>query len=215
LVVIAIITILAAILFPVFARARENARRASCQSNLKQIALGIFMYNQDYDEMLPGADYVNGWADAMQPYLKSTQIFQCPSETNAGSSNPAATGNPGYTDYWYNLSTSGKSDASFAAPSLTDLLGDGSSSSASYWIWPGGGTGTCTPWTAAAPKADLGSSGAHRHLTGANLAFADGHVKWEKGVSDSSTSLSGVYTSCTGTAHGMPTFSPQDADVGS
>lgn len=41
LVVIAIIAILAAILFPVFARARENARRASCQSNLKQIGLGI------------------------------------------------------------------------------------------------------------------------------------------------------------------------------
>ena len=41
LVVIAIITILAAILFPVFARARENARRSSCSSNLKQIALGI------------------------------------------------------------------------------------------------------------------------------------------------------------------------------
>jgi len=50
LVVIAIIAILAAILFPVFARARENARRASCQSNLKQIGLGMFMYLQDYDE---------------------------------------------------------------------------------------------------------------------------------------------------------------------
>ena len=56
LVVIAIIAILAAILFPVFARARENARRASCQSNLKQIGLGIFQYTQDYDEkMRPAA----------------------------------------------------------------------------------------------------------------------------------------------------------------
>ena len=53
LVVIAIISILAAILFPAFARARENARRASCQSNLKQIGLGIFQYTQDYDERLP------------------------------------------------------------------------------------------------------------------------------------------------------------------
>lgn len=52
LVVIAIIAILAAILFPVFARARENARRSSCQSNLKQIALGWMQYNQDYDEMM-------------------------------------------------------------------------------------------------------------------------------------------------------------------
>src|SRR5471030_2874670 len=52
LVVIAIIAILAAILFPVFARARENARRASCQSNLKQIGLGLAQYTQDYDECI-------------------------------------------------------------------------------------------------------------------------------------------------------------------
>lgn len=53
LVVIAIIAILAAILFPVFARARENARRSSCMSNLKQIGLGIIQYTQDYDERYP------------------------------------------------------------------------------------------------------------------------------------------------------------------
>ncbi len=53
LVVIAIIAILAAILFPVFARARENARRSSCTSNLKQIGLGIIQYAQDYDEKYP------------------------------------------------------------------------------------------------------------------------------------------------------------------
>src|SRR5688500_20208201 len=55
LVVIAIIALLAAILFPVFARARENARRTSCQSNLKQIGLGIVQYYQDYDECLPAS----------------------------------------------------------------------------------------------------------------------------------------------------------------
>src|SRR4051812_17971231 len=53
LIVIAIIAIIAAILFPVFARARENARRASCQSNLKQIGLAIMQYTQDNDERLP------------------------------------------------------------------------------------------------------------------------------------------------------------------
>lgn len=53
LVVIAIISILAVILFPVFARARENARRTSCLSNLKQIGLGIMQYTQDYDEVYP------------------------------------------------------------------------------------------------------------------------------------------------------------------
>lgn len=53
LVVIAIIAILAAILFPVFARARENARRASCTSNLKQLGLAVMQYTQDYDEQFP------------------------------------------------------------------------------------------------------------------------------------------------------------------
>ena len=48
-----IIAILAAILFPVFAKAREKARQASCVSNVKQIGLGILMYASDYDERLP------------------------------------------------------------------------------------------------------------------------------------------------------------------
>jgi prepilin-type N-terminal cleavage/methylation domain-containing protein len=55
LVVIAIIAILAAILFPVFAQAREKGRQASCMSNLKQLALGVVQYTQDYDEMQPHA----------------------------------------------------------------------------------------------------------------------------------------------------------------
>jgi prepilin-type N-terminal cleavage/methylation domain-containing protein len=53
LIVIAIIALLAAILFPVFSRARESARRSSCASNLKQIGLGMLQYAQDYDEQLP------------------------------------------------------------------------------------------------------------------------------------------------------------------
>ncbi|RYX85051.1 DUF1559 domain-containing protein [bacterium] len=68
LVVIAIIAILAAILFPTFSRARENARRASCQSNLKQIGLGVAQYLQDYDALYPyiapGAASVTGRAPA-------------------------------------------------------------------------------------------------------------------------------------------------------
>jgi prepilin-type N-terminal cleavage/methylation domain-containing protein/prepilin-type processing-associated H-X9-DG protein len=88
LVVIAIIAILAAILFPVFARARENARRASCQSNLKQIGLGLMQYTQDYDEMLPPARNTTTpfpntpWHFLVQPYVKSYQLFRCPSNTS-------------------------------------------------------------------------------------------------------------------------------------
>ena len=102
LVVIAIIAILAAILFPAFARARENARRASCQSNLKQIGLGFAQYTQDYDEKLPnivqdGASASNKfisdytvWADMIQPYVKSAQLFVCSSNSYANSPTPSA-----------------------------------------------------------------------------------------------------------------------------
>ena len=100
LVVIAIIAILAAILFPVFARARENARRSSCQSNLKQIGLAFMQYSQDYDEAYPGAmnagimtsstDYNMGWDLMIAPYLgikvdpsSSPLIMQCPSDAAA------------------------------------------------------------------------------------------------------------------------------------
>ncbi len=80
LVVIAIISILAAILFPVFGRARENARRSSCQSNLKQIGLGLQQYAQDYDGWTPGSIIANlAWPSAIFPYVKSQQLFSCPS----------------------------------------------------------------------------------------------------------------------------------------
>ena len=86
LVVIAIIAILAAILFPVFGRARENARRSSCQSNLKQIGLGILQYTQDYDETMPQVSDsdtagAGSWRSAAQPYVKSKQLFRCPSQS--------------------------------------------------------------------------------------------------------------------------------------
>ena len=82
LVVIAIIAILAAILFPVFARARENARRSACSSNAKQIGLAILQYVQDFDEILPGVGVDNtaiSWRTRIEPYIKSKQVFVCPS----------------------------------------------------------------------------------------------------------------------------------------
>ena len=96
LVVIAIIALLAAILFPTFARARENARRSSCTSNVKQLASGMLMYVQDYDNTFPprpAAPSAPGpfpcrpcrtdggaWKGLVQPYVKSQQIFVCPSD---------------------------------------------------------------------------------------------------------------------------------------
>jgi len=96
LVVIAIISLLAAILFPVFTTAREKGRLAQCTSNLKQFGLGITQYCQDYDEGMPigitGKDEVGPQAAALagvpefdvaveiQPYVKSSQLFQCPDD---------------------------------------------------------------------------------------------------------------------------------------
>ena len=91
LVVIAIIAILAAILFPVFAQARGKARQTACLSNQKQIGTSLMMYQQDYDEMFPiryGAkDPTDGhqinWKDMLMPYIKSKDVFRCPSNPTA------------------------------------------------------------------------------------------------------------------------------------
>ena len=89
LVVIAIVAMLAAILFPVFQNVRENARRTSCQSNLKQLGLGFMQYTQDYDERLPmgtsagraNYGYGDGWAGRIFPFVQSTGVFACPDDS--------------------------------------------------------------------------------------------------------------------------------------
>lgn len=92
LIVIAIIAILAAILFPVFARAREQARKSYCMSNLKQMGLAEVQYSQDYDEVFTGGGIkgptygtngdTNSWMQLIFPYAKSVGIFQCLSQVN-------------------------------------------------------------------------------------------------------------------------------------
>jgi prepilin-type N-terminal cleavage/methylation domain-containing protein/prepilin-type processing-associated H-X9-DG protein len=117
LVVIAVIAILAAILFPVFAQARERARKASCQSNLKQIGAAFTMYVGDYDDAMPLSrpgfttacqrallwTQTSGWiANGLLPYTKSTAIWSCPSDGGTGRARDVdggACGIPGSPEY--------------------------------------------------------------------------------------------------------------------
>src|SRR5205807_48862 len=123
LVVIAIIAILAAILFPVFAKAREQARKTGCMNNVKNIALGNTMYVQDYDETFMPAEYTDyTWtgldkngkvhASPLEPYLRNKQINPCPSDTSAWK----ATGGKFPTSYAWSLKLSGLTLASVQYP---------------------------------------------------------------------------------------------------
>jgi prepilin-type N-terminal cleavage/methylation domain-containing protein/prepilin-type processing-associated H-X9-DG protein len=187
LVVIAIIAILAAILFPVFARARENARRASCQSNLKQIGLGIMQYTQDYDERLPGRrtssaaadEPTTNWALTLQPYVKSEQLFVCPSNPQNGVTNNtnrirrsyAANGtttNIGGTPPM-NHSTNAVALAQIGQTAQTILIGETTAEFSNLQI-DSDSTSTTTGY----------ASRVVNHLGVSNWLFVDGHVKATK-----------------------------------
>jgi prepilin-type N-terminal cleavage/methylation domain-containing protein/prepilin-type processing-associated H-X9-DG protein len=152
LVVIAIIAILAAILFPVFAQAREAARKASCQSNLKQLGTALLMYAQDYDETMPLEDGATGvqfnpltmpptaralsptslntrscvWAASMQSYVKNWNVFSCPSCPEVAFGNPILpTEKKVLFSYTYNGVVSNTSLAAFQNSSACILMWEG------------------------------------------------------------------------------------------
>jgi prepilin-type N-terminal cleavage/methylation domain-containing protein/prepilin-type processing-associated H-X9-DG protein len=200
LVVIAIIAILAAILFPVFARARENARRSSCQSNLKQIGLGMLQYAQDYDEkMLPLAifeptDMRYTWPHIVQPYIKSTQLFQCSSDTKTNqnmnsywASGPEAAGKNFHSSYVYNTEIGGTignsvSQSAIQTVATTIAVFDGGTGAGAVGSDPATWTQKSGGQFATRADGDVNSDDIYggpmsRHLETTNVLFADGHVK--------------------------------------
>ena len=178
LVVIAIIAILASILFPVFARAREKARQTSCMSNMKQLALAFEMYSQDNDETMPGCPNgdmgnglyggwvwyptfgapTNGYFDvtrgSLYSYVRNRQIFICPNDrTGSGCS--------------YEMNSYLRFAALAAIQSPADTL----------LLIPEDSAGTANDGYFDVPIGDIPL---RSHNDGLNLAYADGHVKWQK-----------------------------------
>lgn len=200
LVVIAIIAILAAILFPVFARARENARRTSCLSNVKQIGLGFLQYTQDYDEAFPLVSFptpADTWTTSMQPYLKSRQIFRCPSDSSAAwdavapntrltsygfnawmKPGPVALGGGATTPPYNNLA---RLQATAKVIIVSELSDTATNDHFPPYCWgPAPESSACPPnaWNAATGRAN--GIATERHLEGFNSLYADGHAKWNK-----------------------------------
>ena len=209
LVVIAIIAILAAILFPVFARARENARRASCQSNLKQFGLAIEQYKQDYDGIYPYARKVGGtdswYGSYLEPYIKSRQMIFCPSA-------PAPPGTGTWPiHYSYNIAFgyvlgtastapvtycgqahhiyTGIRESAVTSPTTSIIVAD---AALVRWHWRStvaesalAETHYNAMWPQVVTTPLVQNMGYEKslHFDGVNALYADGHVKWSKAQS--------------------------------
>jgi len=202
LVVIAIIAILAAILFPVFATARAAARKASCQSNLKQLGLAIKQYETDYDGWTVtggGECFGSGpccskatpnpglqWQWLIQPYVKNWGVYKCPSDTTPAQNRPVS-----YVENNWFTNGNPIHEARVQAPAETVKLID--STEASWANWPADPRetegvkmiGDLTLWNAwdRITRVDPGwgwSDPSPRHGGGNNVLYYDGHVKWVK-----------------------------------
>ena len=229
LVVIAIISIFASILFPVFARARENARRASCMNNLKQIGLAIMQYTQDYDERYPaaldgpaggpynthvttgwpgakfsinGSSHLVSWMDMIFPYVKSTQIFVCPSQPD---SHTLTGGLWDASFYGYNSGISGYGNDRYGKPwgsrNMGNLLAEIQRPSETIMVMDylsqyNDQVSAITFVNSAAGT----NTNVSPHFSGTNIGFADGHAKWMK-----TSQIVGTYT------YNTPTSSTQAA----
>jgi prepilin-type processing-associated H-X9-DG protein len=153
------IAILAAILFPVFAQAREKARQTACLSNVKMMSTGIMMYAQDYDERFPIAEQ---WTTGIEPYTKNERIFNCPTLNPAsqyGSESSGSSGSVVYS-YGFNKELSRLEMYKILDPRSAVMLFESDKKTKD----------------ATDPLESIANP--PRHSQGNNFGYADGHAKW-------------------------------------
>ena len=157
LTVIAIIAILAAILFPVFAKAREKAEQTQCVNNCKQLGTAMSMYATDYDSRFPLINGPGGgiaapavyWPVQLNPYTKNDQIMICPNTTqdgqnfNSTTTPKPTTGNPGVS-YGMNINLDGVKITRVIYPGNTALIFDCITDNGACWGDAGNGFGNST-----------------------------------------------------------------------
>jgi prepilin-type processing-associated H-X9-DG protein len=178
--VIAIIGILAAILFPVFAQAQAKAAQNNCLSNVKQIQLSWIMYASDNNNVGPlelqgpqyPPNYDMQWPSEVLPYIKNLQIFLCPSDPApfaTAPGNTVAVLSYGRNDYWDSNPNGGISWYWISYPAemfcimdavTQDVESDAPLSQTLFDIATNGTASTC------------------RHSGGCNVGYLDGHAKW-------------------------------------
>jgi prepilin-type N-terminal cleavage/methylation domain-containing protein/prepilin-type processing-associated H-X9-DG protein len=194
LVVIAIIAILAAILFPVFAQARDKARSAACLSNCKQMALGVHMYAQDYDEKIPAAfsewsadytdykgtlnkNYPSYWYVVIQPYVKNTKVVKCPSDGDASVPTSYAYNYP-HMSYRLSYPNTVFTLAQIEVPSETLCFAE-SQAGPKQDAWTLNYIYCPIDWAPGTLAGRGDANGmAFRHQGGGNIGFLDGHAKF-------------------------------------
>jgi prepilin-type N-terminal cleavage/methylation domain-containing protein/prepilin-type processing-associated H-X9-DG protein len=190
LVVIAIISILAAILFPAFAKAREKARQSACASNEKQMGYGIMQYAQDFDEQLPGSSnydqshapagsYAYSWRTLIYPYVRSVQLYGCPSNSFSSKFPGTNTANSDYLSPGpFPIGYGANPNAIW--PANTPTMPVGKILLPAQFIVVGESLeyyGSLVV-NRSAPTDGVSAGMFSSHNGGANYIFADGHTRW-------------------------------------
>ncbi len=199
LVVIAIIAILAAILFPVFSQVKEAAKGTACLSNMKQIGLSLTMYQQDYDDQIffrtvsatsvgrtrvnnptylsktlnPAAYYPELWYNVLLPYVKSTKMWECPSDSQPTASADSTGALSILRSYIVSSAIEDLASSQVSSSASTIVITEKWSAKGDTWVDQM--DGDMLPQQVNTMEMN---SPASRHSGGMNCAFFDGHAKW-------------------------------------